>query len=228
MRGGRRAHQHVGGLTGGDALSVDVSLDDGARATVTTPGCERIYRSVDGDAVVHQRLQVGRRARLDWIPQETILFDRARLSRRFDIELQDDAEITLAEAMLFGRAAMGETIRSGFVRDCWTVRRDGRLLFADAMRIAEPFDEAMACSTTLCGGGAMATLVHVGRDLEAKRDALRDVFAEDRGSLAGASIVNDVLVARIVASSGRALRSTLVAALSVLREQRTLPRNWLC
>jgi urease accessory protein len=218
----------AGGLTGGDTLRIDVALDQGARATVTTPGCEHIYRSALGDAVIHQRLRVGSGARLDWLPQETILFDRGRLRRRFDVQLEADAEITLLEAVLFGRAAMGETVRTGFLSDFWTIRRDGRLLFADAVRLADPFDRSMACPATLGGRLAMASLIHVGPHLEAKRDALRAGFPGSEGATAGASVVGDVLVTRMVASSGYALRRLLVAALGCLGEGRPLPRNWFC
>lgn len=218
----------AGGLTGGDALSIEVAVEEGARATVTTPACERIYRSIGGDAVIKQRLQVGPDARLDWLPQETILFEQGRLKRRLHVELRGAAEITLCEAILLGRTAMGETVKSGSVSDFWTVRRDGRLLFADAMRISEPFDQAVAGPTSLGGNLALASLVHVGHDLEAKRDVLRCGFSEADKVVAGASIIEDVLVARIVAPSGSMLRGALIPALLSLRDERPLPRNWFC
>ncbi len=217
-----------GGLTGGDELSVEIDLGEGARATVTTPACERVYRSIGGEACVHHRLRVGPRARLDWIPQETILYDRSRLRRRFDVRLDADAEVTLAEALLFGRTAAGESIQGGLLHDTWTVRRDGQLLFADATRVSDPFGDAMACPAALNGCVAMASVVHVGRDLEARRDALRETMARFDGTAAGASVANGVLVARLVAPGSRALRAALAAALACLREQRPLPRNWLC
>ncbi|WP_332814898.1 urease accessory protein UreD [Ramlibacter sp.] len=218
----------AGGLTGGDVLSVEIDLDEGAQATVTTPACERVYRSIGGDACVHHGLRVGRRARLDWIPQETILYDRSRLRRRFDVRLADDAEVTLAEALLFGRTAAGESVRSGLLRDTWTVQRDGRLLFADATRVSDPFGDAIACPTALAGCVAIASIVHVGSELEARRDALRDTMARFDATAAGASVADGVLVVRMVAPDSRALRATLAAALACLREQRPLPRNWLC
>lgn len=218
----------AGGLTGGDRLSIEVSVGNGARATVTTPACEHIYRSIDGEAFIEQRLQVGNGARLDWIPQGTILFDRSRVRRRLDVQLEADAEITVAEAVLFGRTEMGETVNSGSFSDLWTVRRGGSLLYADAVRIAEPFGRTVACSTTLGGHAAMASLMHVGRELAAKRDALRASFAQGGGALAGASVVGDALIVRIVAPGSSALRRLLIVALGPLRDRRTLPRNWLC
>jgi urease accessory protein len=218
----------AGGLTGGDRLSVEITMGEGACATVTTPACECVYRSIEGEAFIEQRLQVGRGARLDWIPQETILFDRSRMRRRLDVQLEADAEITLAEAVLFGRTAMGETVNCGSFLDLWTIRRGDRLLFADAIRIAEPFNAITACPTTLGGRAAMASLVHVGQALDLKRDALRAGFESSEEALAGASVVGDVLVAKIVAPGGLALRRALIPALAALREPRPLPRLWSC
>lgn len=218
----------AGGLTGGDCVSIDVSVAQGACATVTTPACERIYRSLEGDVTIEQHLHVARGARLDWIPQETILYDRGRVRRRLDVQLEDDAEITIAEAVLLGRTAMGEVVNDGAFADFWTVRHGARLVFADATRIAEPFARTRVCPTTLSGNAAMASVVHVGPDLTAKRDALRAVFDDRQGAWAGASIVGDVLVARIVATGGLPLRMALVAALAILRDSRRLPRLWSC
>lgn len=218
----------AGGLTGGDQLSVDVTLTERARATLTTPGCERIYRSSGEHARVEQRLRVGRGARLDWLPQETILYDQGRLQRRLDVELDADAEVTLGEAILFGRTAMGEHVKRGHLSDRWTIRRAGRLMFADAIRMVDRFESSTACPTTLRSNCAMASIVHVGRDIEAKRDALRALFSRVEGAIAGTSAIHEVLVSRVVAPDGRLLRQCVIPALSVLRDGRPLPRNWLC
>ncbi|WP_165899892.1 urease accessory protein UreD [Borborobacter arsenicus] len=218
----------AGGLTGGDKVSIDVTVGANASATVTTPGSERIYRSLQDDVVMEQRLTVLEGGRLDWLPQETILFDKSRLRRRFEVELHGSAEATIAESILFGRAAMGEAVESGFFADFWTIRRDGGLIFADATRIAEAFAATVGNAATLGGRAAMATLVHVGKDLEAKRDAMRTGFAAVEAAAAGASIVGDVLVARITAPSGMLLRSAMIPALAILRYPRLLPRLWTC
>jgi urease accessory protein len=216
----------AGGLTGGDRVSIEVAAAAGARVTVTTPGCERIYRSAQGEAVIEQRLRVGPGARLDWIPQETILYDRSRVRRRLEAHLEDDAEITIVETILFGRAAMGERLIHGAFSDFWTIHRDGRLIFADGTRIGEGFEQTMANPATLGGEVALASLVHVGPDLAGKRDALRAGFAGGADVRAGASVVGDVLVARMVAPGGSGLRHALVAALGSLRHPRATPRLW--
>lgn len=217
----------AGGLTGGDRLSVDVALGEGARATVTTPACERIYRCLQDEVLIEQRLRVGRGAHLDWIPQETILYDRGRVRRRLDVQLEADAGITIVEALLLGRAAMGEVVTEGAFADFWTVRRDARLIFAEATRIAEVLGEVNS-HATLGGHAAMASLLHRGAGLLAKRDALRAACEEGPDARAGASVVGEVLVARIVAAHGAALRRVLIAALAILRDARPLPRLWFC
>lgn len=218
----------AGGLTGGDTLCVEVDLAPGALATITTPACERIYRSIGGDARVQQDLRVARGARLDWVPQETIVFDRSRLRRRIRVRLEHDARITVAESIVFGRTAMGETVRNGFLSDFWTIHRDGQLLFADALRIAEPFSSTMDGRGALRAAVAIASIVHAGADLAAKRDAIRCAWADAADARAGASVIDSLLVARVAAGSAAALRRLVVPALELLRDGRPLPRNWFC
>lgn len=217
-----------GGLTGGDQLSIDITVDEGASATVTTPACEHIYRSNGGDATIDQRLRVGRAGRLDWIPQETIVYDRGRARRRLAVELDDDAEITIAETVILGRTAMGEVLSDGGLSDFWTVYRHGRLLYADAIRIAEPVPAALGSPTTLKDMRAFATLLHVGKDMISKRDAMRAGFDLAPENPAGASIIGDVLVARMAAPLGASLRNSLIPALACLRAPLPLPRLWSC
>lgn len=218
-----------GGLTGGDRLSVDLTVGAGARVTVTTPACERIYRSLGDDVLIDHHLRVGRGARLDWLPQETILFDQSRLRRRLDVQLEADAELTIAESVLFGRTAMGEIVSNGSYSDFWTVRRDGYLIFADALRIVgSAFKQVTDSPVVLGGRQAIASVIHAGRDLVCKRDALLAGFARSEEAIAGATVVGDLLVVKIVASGGGALRRALVPAIVCLREPHPLPRLWFC
>ena len=128
----------AGGLTGGDRLAWAVDLAADARAVVTTQACEKIYRSAGGLAEVSSRLRLGPAARLAWLPQEAIVFDGARLARRLDVELAEGAEVLVLEAVVFGRAAMGEQVVTAEISDRWEVRRDGRLSTRRRFRSARP------------------------------------------------------------------------------------------
>ena len=118
-----------GGMTGGDRFALAVNVGAGADVSVTTAAAEKIYRSLGPDTVLDLNLTVASGGRLTWLPQETILFDRARLRRKIDVDLAPDASLLLAEASIFGRSAMGETVRSGSFSDRWRVRVGGCIGF---------------------------------------------------------------------------------------------------
>ena len=215
-----------GGVAGGDRLDSRFAVQTGARASFTAQAAERYYRALpDGEpAHVRTSIDVAAGGSAEWLPQETILFDRSALDRRLDVELAADAWFLGLEWLVFGRAALGETVAFGSLRDTFAIRRAGRLVLYDAIRL----DGAIAA--TLCGRAtagcarAVAVLVHVAPDAESHIDALRAVLPAE----AGASAWNGMLVARMITADTAALRSSVVAALAVLRGPRKLPRVWWC
>lgn len=188
-----------------------------------------IYRALPGSdaALVRNRLHVAAGACLEWLPQETILFDRCAVDRRLDVELADDAWFLGVELLVFGRAAMGEQVLHARLRDAIRVRRGGRWLLHDAVRLEGEVDAALRRATIGGGARAVATLVHLAPGAEAALDAVRAAMAEAVDE-AGASAWNGMLVARILAADAAALRRAVIVALQVLRAPRPLPRVWLC
>ena len=125
----------AGGVAGGDRFDIEISAADAARLTLTTAAAEKVYRAPGAAAELNISLKVAAGAHLGWLPQETILFDRARVHRRFDIELDDAASLLLCEIVVFGRTAMGERVEQGEFVDRWRLRRGGRLVFAETIRL---------------------------------------------------------------------------------------------
>jgi urease accessory protein len=218
-----------GGVAGGDRLEGAFELREGARATVTAQAAERFYRALPGSdaAFVRNRLCVATGACLEWLPQETILFDRCSVDRRLDVDIADDAWFLGVESLVFGRAAMGERVAHAWLRDGIRVRRGGRWLLHDAVRLEGEVDAALQRAPIGGGARAVATLVHVAPDAEAALDGVRATLADTVGE-AGVSAWNGMLVARILAPDAAALRRAVIAALAVLRAPRPLPRVWLC
>jgi urease accessory protein len=219
----------AGGLTGGDRLDLTARLDADTSAVITTPACEKIYRSADGDAIVQNAVHLAERSRLDWLPQPMILFDGARIDRRLDVAMAADATLLAVEGMILGRTAMAEEMTSGKVRDSLRVRRDGRALYADSFRAdgAEgSIRDRLAGRATLYGGRALATLIYVAPDAEQRLDAAREALSRS-ASETGASAWNRMLVVRLLAADGQALIADLTGFLSAFRG-RPLPRSWLC
>jgi urease accessory protein len=212
----------AGGIAGGDRLDVSVAVGEGARLVVTTAAAEKIYRSLGPDAAIHLELRVQANGRLLWLPQETILFDRARLARTIDVELAENATLLLGEALVLGRAAMGEAVERGRLFDRWRVRRNGRLVFAETVRLGEAIGEALREPAVAAGHAAVATLFMCPADA-ARIAAVRE-RAKWQGEVA-LSAWNGFAVARFVAAAGAALRADLMAALTALGV--TLPRLWL-
>src|SRR5262245_18842781 len=132
-----------GGMTGGDAFDIDVSVGENARLVVTSTAAEKIYRSLGPPVTVNVRLQVESGATLTWLPQETILFDRAALHRQIDVELADEARLVLVEPIVFGRTGMGEAVRNGELCDRWRVRRNGKLIYAEGTRLGPRISQTL-------------------------------------------------------------------------------------
>ncbi len=211
-----------GGLTGGDRMSWRGEAGPGAALTLTTQACEKIYRARDGRAQVEVALSIGAGARLDWLPQETILFDGAALSRQLTADLAGDARLLVAEAVILGRTAMGESVRQGELRDRWRIRREGRLIFADDLALTGPIAAIAELAPVLNGAMAFASLLLVADDAPQFLEPLRQIL----GPAGGASAFDGKLFCRIVAPNGMALRRVLLPALAALRDGRPCPRVW--
>ena len=215
----------AGGIAGGDRLRTAIHVAAGARLTVTTQAAERLYRARPADlpAAIETSLHLEDAALLDWLPQETILFDRAAARRRLTIDLAASATFTGVETLVLGRRAMGETVDRASWHDLIRLRRDGRLLLHDAVRLDGAAATHLAGPATAGGAGAVATLIHAGPEAEGLLDPLRACLA---GHDAGASAWDGLLVARILAADSARLRPPVMAGLAVLRPGRALPRIW--
>jgi len=218
----------AGGLTGGDKLEFDGAVADGCTAIFTTQASERAYRSLSGDAEVATRLAAGVGSTLAWLPQETILFDGARLRRSFDVDLAGDAALIAHESVVFGRAAMGEVMQSGAFSDIWRIRRDGTLIHADALRVSGDVNNTLTRAAALSGAHAMATILYAAGDATERLDTVReriDAITPATG-IAGASAWSGKLVIRCIAESGRHLRKIVEPLISELRDGQPMPRVW--
>jgi urease accessory protein len=214
----------AGGMAGGDVCELDFAVGPGARLLVTSAAAEKIYRTLGAETSIAARLDVAAGGALAWLPQETILFDRARLRRTFEVDLAADARLLLAEAVIFGRSGMGETVADGFLFDRWRVRRDGRLIHAETARLDGNVAAKLAQAAVANGGVAMASVLLVPGD-EAIVAAVRAASRRCRGEV-GASAWNDRAVVRLVAADGAALRHDLSCVLTAIRGG-ALPRLWL-
>jgi len=221
-----------GGLVGGDRLDVSVAVGDGAEAMVFGQAAEKVYRSAGPTSRIAVALAVAGDGWLEWLPQETILFDGARLQRRTRIDVAPGARVLAGEILVFGRIAGGEQLGRGLLRDAWEVRRQGRLQWADALHLEDDIADVLADPACFDGATSYATVVHAGDDVAARLDLARALLARDESGLrTGATVVNGVLVARWLGRDAATLRRSFGNFWAAFRaavggRRDTLPRLW--
>jgi urease accessory protein len=214
----------AGGIAGGDRFEIDISTGEGSRLAVTTAAAEKVYRAEGPAAQLDIALTAAAGSHLAWLPQETILFDRARLKRRIDIDLADSASLLLGEIVVFGRAAMGERMLRGEWVDRWRLRRGGRLVFAETIRLDGDIGEKLARPAIAGAGVAVGTALMVPGD-QALVERIRG--ACDRfGGEVGISAWNGFAMARFCAQDAARLRADMAAVLGCASGS-ALPRLWL-
>lgn len=213
----------AGGVTGGDSFEVDLAVEKDARLSVSTQAAERIYKAASGqvgNVCVTADLAEG--ARLDWVPQETILFDESAVRREISVSLAKDAAFLAVEPVVLGRAAMGETVRQGFFNDQWRVRRAGKLIFANATRLDGDLHAQMARVSVGDGAIAFATVLLAAPNAGSYLARMRSLMT----ATSGVSLVREgVLVANFLAESSFALRRDLIPVIELLRGCE-IPKVW--
>lgn len=214
----------AGGVAGGDRFDIAISAGEGAGLTLTTAAAEKVYRAPGAAAQLDISLKAASGARLAWLPQETILFNGAKISRRIDIDMAEDASLLLCEIVVFGRAAMGERMERGEFVDRWRLRRGGKLVFAETVRLDGDIGAKLERPAIAKGGVAIATALIVPGD-EAVVERIRQA-ADSFGGEVGISAWNGFAMARFCAQDAARLRADMMTVLGRASPS-PLPRLWL-
>ncbi|MEP2716593.1 urease accessory protein UreD [Pseudophaeobacter sp.] len=214
----------AGGITGGDDMRIAAEVGAGASLTLTTQTSERAYRAQPGETgQLQTKLTVAEGGHVNWLPQETILFQGCALSRRLDLDLAPDATALLVEPLVFGRLAMGETVTQGLFHDRILLRRNGQELYRDALRFEGDMQAQLDRPHVAAGARALVSLIYVAPDAAGQLSPLRAMLPDQ----AGASLIGaDLLVLRILAADAHDLRQSLLPVLNHLTHN-TLPRCWM-
>ncbi|MFI0844108.1 urease accessory protein UreD [Mesorhizobium sp. IMUNJ 23232] len=216
----------AGGLTGGDRLGWEAEVGSGASMVMTTQASEKVYRASSGHAEIGVRLSVGEGGRIAWLPQETIMFDRAAFSRRLDVDLAEGATALIAEATVFGRSAMGEAVERGMFRDRWRVSCADRLIHAEDFAVGPDVRSTLSGRAALGGSTAMATVLVISPDAESWLDRVRGIIGDEGGASAWSVGGTGKLLARLYDGNGYGLRKRLVPLLGLLNGRAGLPKCW--
>jgi urease accessory protein len=213
----------AGGVAGGDRLQYDVTALPNSSIAVTTQAAERIYRALDQPARISAALTVHEDAKLAWLPQETIVFNSARLHRQMDVHVSSGAELIALEWLVLGRAAHGEQMTNGSITDSWRVKKDGRLVWADSFRITDDIFPHLHQKALISNYSTVGTLIYFGPDFEARLETLRDISTSSQCHCA-ATAVAELIIARFAAKDSLDVRHALR---TFLQESSRIPKMWL-
>jgi urease accessory protein len=222
----------AGGIAGGDRLECSVAALPGASIAVTSQAAEKVYRALYEPARVVTRLKAHTSAKLAWLPQETIVFNQARLHRTTEIELFCGAELLALEWLVLGRAAHGEVMVGGNIVDRWRVKRDGHLIWADGFRITDEIFPHLKTKALLSNCSAIATLIYFGPYLDKRLDFLREMIPS-LGCNCAATLVGGLIVVRFAAKESSDLKLALRGFLQQLGPELgsgpfKVPKMWSC
>lgn len=212
----------AGGITSGDRFAIDAEAGPGTHLTLTTQAAERIYDAGGGPSgAVETRIRVGCDARADWLPQETILFERANLRRRLSVDLDAGAAFLMCEALVFGRTARGEELRDARLEDRVSIVRGGRPVYVDGIDLAGDIAATLDRPAVANGARAVANVVFCAPEAEGLLARVRAGLPRE----AGASWRDGLLLVRLLGQDGYDLRRALLPVLDILTRSR-LPAVW--
>ena len=222
----------AGGIAGGDRLESSVTVLANASIAVTSQAAEKVYRALNQPARIATKLRASEGAKLAWLPQETIVFNRARISRETEIEFSSGAELLALEWLVLGRAAHGEEMRGGRITDGWRVKKDGRLIWADTFRLSDETFPHLNRKALLSDAKAIATLVYFGPHLDKRLDFLRETISS-LGCNCAATLVGGLIVVRFAAKESSDLRFALRGFLQQFGPEIgsgpfRVPKMWSC
>ena len=150
-----------GGIVGGDRLEIAVEVGPHAHAQLTTPGAAKWYRSGGADAVARTRLEVGEAGVLEWLPQESLLFDGARAAITLRIDLAAGARFVGWDIVGLGRTASGERFATGRLHQTIELRHDGELAWCERT-VLDGGSPALQSGAILAGAPAFGTMIVAG------------------------------------------------------------------
>ena len=221
-----------GGIAGGDRLKYDVTALQNASIAVTSQAAEKLYRALDEPARVATKLKATEAAKLAWLPQETIVFNAARIRRTTEIEVASGSELLALEWLVLGRAAYGEEITGGHIAESWCLKRDGRLIWADTFRVTDEIFEHLPRNALLSQCKAIGTLIYFGPHLDTRLEFLRAIVPS-LGCYCAVTAVNGVIIVRFASKLSFDLRLALRSFLQLFSQELgsdlfRVPKMWSC
>jgi urease accessory protein len=222
----------AGGIAGGDRLEYGITALTNASIAVTSQAAEKVYRALDEPSRITTKLSAHGLAKLAWLPQETIVFNRAAINRQTEIEISSGSELLALEWLVFGRAAHGEEMVGGCIIDSWRVKKDGRLVWADTFRATDDVFAHLHRTALLSDCKAIGTLIYFRPQVAARLEGLREMAAQ-LGCHCAVTLVAELIIVRFAARLSSDLRRAVRGALEQFSREPGdgpfgVPKMWSC
>jgi len=224
------------GIAGGDELTIQVAVQPNAHALLTTPGAGKWYGSDGRLARQSIQLTVGDEARLEWLPQEIMLYDGARATSQFQVDLSESSSLIAWDFLVIGRQSRGERFHTGQYHNQVQIRQNGQLLLDDRLQL-QGGDRWLTSPLGMAGHSLVGTLWALPplaqRDeqiLDAQIDSLRDLIVRMKMPLV-ITRLDHLLVARYLGDDPRQAMDGFSGIRARLRRlwwglDEELPRIW--
>ncbi len=186
-----------GGIVAGDRLTINVTVESGAHALITTPGATKWYRSEGAQAEQCIAINVAAGANLEWLPQEAIVFNSAIAKQTISIDLADHANFLAWDILVLGRVAAQERFTQGLYKQAWTITRNGLPLWLERGQLTGG-STLLASTVGLAGYPVAATLLAVGKAPSAALVAACRAVAVDANARVAITALPQVLCVRFL------------------------------
>ncbi len=198
-----------GGVVGGDRLALDIRLEPGSHALLTMPGATKFYRSAGPTSRLVQRFRLAEDSLLEWLPQDSIFFPGARAALESRFELAPGARLLAWESLCLGRPVLGETFDHGRLDSLLAVEQGGAPLLHERLRLDGGRLSKLAghpLFATFCAAPADEPLLELARTI-----------LDPLPVPAGATLLDSLLVVRLLDDDNQRLQSTLQRLWHALR-----------
>ncbi len=215
----------AGGLTSGDASFINLKIKNNVNLSITTQSMEKIYKCMDSFSFIYTNIVVGNDSTISWMPLETIFFNKAKLRRRINIDLNVGSSFLGIETIIFGRKAMGESIKKGELDDAWQINRNGKLVYSDFNRLSGNINSKLNKKIIMKGNNVFCNIVYTGKKI---RTYFKNIlkFISRNKYFVGASVVNGILIIKILAKDISEVRSFLRGLISIFDNNFSIPKIW--
>ena len=215
----------AGGLTSGDLNLNSIQVDCDTSLNITTQSMEKVYNCKNLLANAYTNIIVGNNSYVSWMPLETIFFNGGKLRRRLNIDLKSSSNFFGVETLIFGRKAMGEIVKSGELDDALQIYKNNKLLYSDFNKIKGNIDKKIFKSLVLKGNNIFCNVVFTGKKLRMYEKKILS-YANKSKYFFGVSVVNGVLLIKILAKNIIDIRDFLSDLVKIFGKNFNLPKIW--